>query len=80
MSERHRPRFLPVLLTLAVSFVLSIGAFYGCDRTLVSGNSSRLNTFFLWSFMVFSACFAGAAGWLVVAVLLNVIRKKWERQ
>lgn len=79
MSERNRPSFVPVLITLAASFVLSVGSFYGCDRTLTPGGVSQLNKFFFWSFAVCAACFAGALGWLAVSVVLNeAIREKSE--
>jgi hypothetical protein len=58
-----------------VALVLGMGSFYGCDRTFMSHLWQKLNGIFFWSFLVFAGCFLGSILWLLVALVLNYIRR-----
>jgi hypothetical protein len=72
MTQRVRPRAFPILMASVATFLLTLGSFYGCSRTFDMEKSSRLNTFFFWSFIVCAAGFAGTVIWALVAYMLEL--------
>jgi hypothetical protein len=76
MTERKRLRVLPIVITLVVALILAIGSFYGCSHTsFMHGSQDRLSTIFLVSFLFCAGCFLGSIVWLLVALVLNYIRR-----
>lgn len=78
-SVPKRLQYRPILITLAAALVLSGGSFYGCAKAFRFNQSDSFwVNFFLISFFVCVAVFAGALVWLVVAFVVHLIRKSRE--
>jgi hypothetical protein len=75
MTEPKRLRIVPIVITMVAALMLAMGSFYGCDRTFMSHRWQKLNTIFLWSFVVCAGSFLGSIIWLLVTLVLNYIRR-----
>jgi uncharacterized membrane protein len=80
MTEKPRLRVIPILITLAAALILSVGSFYGCSRTFMVSNATKLNVFFFWSFVACAASCVVSLIWLLVTIVLNFIRSRSEGQ
>jgi hypothetical protein len=75
MSERKR--LLPIVITVAATFVLTIGSFFGCANNFLSPKST-FATICFFSFFVFGAGCVVSFIWLLVAIVMNIVREKKE--
>ena len=79
MSEKKPIRLLPILVTLGAAGVLALGSFIGCANNFMRTPSSVADAY-LVCFLIFGSGFLIAAIWLLVAVVLNLSRRKDDRQ
>ena len=70
-------RLLPIAITVAATFVLSLGAFFGCAHNFMSPNTT-LGAVFFWAFFVFGTACVASFIWLLAAIVLNLAREKKE--
>jgi hypothetical protein len=72
-------KYLPILITILVLLVLSVGSFFGCAKALdFSGNAKLWVAVFFSSFLVCGAGCLGAVLWLIVAFFVNLARRAKE--
>jgi hypothetical protein len=70
-TPTRRLAYRPILVTLAATLVLGGGSIYGCFH----GSSQDSATVFFAMFVLCAAAFAGALLWLVVALIVNAVRR-----
>jgi heme/copper-type cytochrome/quinol oxidase subunit 2 len=73
MSDRKR--LLPIAITVAATFVLTVGSFFGCAHNFMSPKSTLAMICF-WSFFVFGAACVVSFIWLLVAIVMNIVAKR----
>jgi hypothetical protein len=78
-TKTRRLHYLPIVITIRVLLVLSVGSFLGCAKALDFGGGAKLwVAVFFWSFLVCVAGSIGAVIWLIVAFFLNLARRAQE--
>lgn len=80
MTQKPQLRVIPIVITLAVTLVLSVGSFYGCSRTFMAAGRAKLSTFFFCSFFVCAGTCVVSLIWLLVTVVVNFFRERTEGQ
>ena len=75
MNQRKPLHLWPIAITVAATFALSVGSFFGCAANFMSP-ATKLRMMFFWSFFVFGAACVVSFIWLLVAIVINIVREK----
>ena len=79
MARKKLIRLLPILVTLLAMAVLTVGSFYGCASNFLN-RPTRFAQICFYAFFVFATGFMVAIIWLLVAIVLNLSRRKDDGQ
>ena len=80
-TRTKRLKYLPIVITILVLMVLSVGSFFGCAKAWDFGGGAQLWVgVFFWSFLVCGAGCIAAVIWLIVAFFVNLARDAREQR